>query len=319
MDGDGGIVEKSRIKTEKEAIEDFFSDKEGRVVMESTGIWEYVYELIEGKGLEVYLANPLKVRAIAEAKIKTDKIDSEILAHLLRANLLPTVWIGDKGMRDLKRLIMERAFLKRSSTMMKNRIHAELARRGTKTEGNIFTIKRRAYLRSLSIKSVDRLLTILDGIDEQIKEVNEELLDYYSNSEDAKILTTMCGIGFYSALSITAVIGNINRFSDSEHLCSYFGLVPSTHQSSLTTYHGSITKEGSRTIRWLLIQCAWVHVTKCKDTSLTTFYNRIARKKGKRKAIVATARKMVKIIYWMLKEKEPYHVEGYKPRSGHAR
>ena len=130
MDGDGGIVEKREIKTEKEEIENFFSNKEGKVVMESTGIWEYVYELIEGKGLEVYLANPLKVRAIAEAKIKTEKVDSEILAHLLRTDLLPTVWIGDQEMRDLKRLIAERVFLKRSSTKMKNRIHAELVRGG---------------------------------------------------------------------------------------------------------------------------------------------------------------------------------------------
>ena len=152
-----------------------------------------------------------------------------------------------------------------------------------------------------------------------MREVNEDLLDYYYENEDVKLLTTILGVGFYSALAITAVIGDINRFCDSEHLCSYFGLVPSTHQSSLNTYHGNITKQGSRTIRWLLIQCAWVHVTKCKDGSLTAFYNRIARKNGKRKAIVATARKMVKIVYWMLKEKEPYHVEGYKPRFQHAR
>jgi len=115
-----------------------------------------------------------------------------------------------------------------------------------------------------------------------------------------------------------AVIGDISRFRDAEVLCSYFGLVPSTHQSSDVGHHGGITKQGSSMIRHLLVQCAWVHVTCCKESSLTHFYSRLARKKGKNRAIVATARKLVKVIYSMLKDEEPYHVEGYTPDIQHA-
>ncbi|HEC76496.1 MAG TPA: IS110 family transposase, partial [Thermoplasmatales archaeon] len=105
-----------------------------------------------------------------------------------------------------------------------------------------------------------------------------------------------------------------NRFSRSEKLSSYFGLAPSTQQSGNKTYYGNITKEGPAEIRWLLIQCAWTHVNHCKNSFLTKFYDSIARTKGKRTAIVATARKMARVIYWMLKNKEPFHIEGYEPR-----
>lgn len=212
----------------------------------------------------------------------------------------------------------EREFLKRQSTQLKNRIHAELLRRGIKPELDIFTMKGKKYLLSLNIKSIRRLLSVLDAIEKQIKDLNSELLEYYEDNKDAKLLATIPGIGYYTALALAATIGDINRFRDSEALCSYFGLVPSTNQSSDVEYHGSITKQGSTTIRALLIQSAWTHVTHCKQSSLTQFYNRLARKRGKGKAIVATARKMVKVIYCMLKNEEPYHVEGHIPRCFHA-
>jgi Transposase and inactivated derivatives len=159
-------------------------------------------------------------------------------------------------------------------------------------------------LLSLDIRSIKRLFTLLEATEAQIKDLNKELMNYLENNGDAKILTTMKGIGYYSALAIIAVIGDINRFRDSEALCSHLGIVPSTHQSANTTRHGSITgicqyKTAVNTV------CLGLHVTKCKNSSLTQFYNRLAKKEGKNKAIVATTRKMVKAIYWMLKDKEP--------------
>ena len=94
---------------------------------------------------------------------------------------------------------------------------------------------------SLDIRSIKRLLTILEATEVQIKDLNKELMNYFENNGDAEILTTMKGIGYYSALAIIAVTGDVNRFRDSEALCSYLGIVPSTHQSANTTYHGSIT------------------------------------------------------------------------------
>jgi len=315
MDKEGNLIRQDKIDTSKEAIQEYFSSiDEAKVAIESTGIWEWIYEIIDAIGLEVKLVNPVKARAIAEAKIKTDKVDSTILAHLLRSNLIPEVYVGNREMRELKRLVNERLFLKKQIVQIKNRIHSELLRRGIRTEMNIFTRNGRKYLRELKIHSIDRELNILESIEREIKSINEELMQYYEKNEDAKILATIPGIGYYTAVALSAVIEDINRFSSSEKLSSYFGLTPSTKQSGNKTYYGNITKEGSAEIRWLLIQCAWTHVNYCKNSFLTKFYERIARKKGKRKAIVATARKMTRVIYWMLKNKELFHIEGYEPR-----
>ena len=319
MDEEGNIIRDGRIETSREAIEEFFSSVErGKVAIESTGIWDYIYEILDVLGLEVKLVNPVKARAIAAAKIKTDKVDATILAHLLRSNLIPEVYIGNREMRELKRLINERLLMKKIGNQIKNRIRSELLRRGIRPEMNIFTKKGEQYLRALRINSIIRELRVLESVEKEIHSIDEELLEYYENNEDAQLLATIPGVGYYTALTLAAVIGDINRFPSSERLSSYFGLVPSTKQSANTVYRGPITKEGSSTVRWLLIQCAWVHVTHCTDSFLTKFYQRIAKKKGKRKAIVAMARKMTRVIYWMLKTKEPFHVEGYKIRDIHA-
>ncbi len=314
MDKEGNLIQETeKIATSREALQEYFSTvDEGMVAIESTGVWEYVYEILDSLGLDVKLVNPVKARAIAEAKIKTDTVDSQILAHLLRSNLIPEVYTGTKDMRELKRLVKEHVFLKKQTTRLKNRIRSELLRRGIKPEMNIFTQNGRSYLRSLEISSVQRELNILEGIEEEITSLDGELRSYQKDNHDVHLLTSMPGIGDYTALSLISVIGDIDRFSSSEKLSSYLGLVPSTHQSGDTTYHGHITKEGPAHIRWLLIQSAWTHVRYCKESSLSAFYRRIARKKGKRKAIVATARKMTRVIYWMLRNQEPFHVEGYE-------
>lgn len=118
------------------------------------------------------------------------------------------------------------------------------------------------------------------------------------------ILTTIQGIGFFSALLIYAEIGDINRFPNSKKLCSYAGLVPSIRQSGNRTIKGRITKEGNKLLRWVLVQCALIAVR--KDERFRKFYERIKAKKGPQKAIVATARKLLTVVYACLKNRTPY-------------
>ena len=119
------------------------------------------------------------------------------------------------------------------------------------------------------------------------------------------MLTTIPGVGYYIALLQVAEIGDVNRFPSSEQLCSYAGLVPSVRWCVGHTVHGSITKEGSKWVRRALTQAVPVNLR--FNTRLTKFYRRLARKKAKQVAVVATARKMLKVVYWMLKEKEEFH------------
>ena len=106
---------------------------------------------------------------------------------------------------------------------------------------------------------------------------------------------------------IVSEIGDVNRFPDAYHLISYAGLTSSTHSSGGKTYHGPITKTGSPYLRWALNQCTRVHIRTEPDGTVANFYNRLRRKKGDAKAIVAASAKLLKIIYWVLKEKRVYH------------
>lgn len=114
------------------------------------------------------------------------------------------------------------------------------------------------------------------------------------------------GLGYFSAVTILAEIGDISRFKSPDELCSYAGLVPSTHQSGGKSVRGRITKEGSSVLRWVLEECVWSHLRYAGDTSLTRFFNRLVSKKGKQTAAMATARKLMKVIFALLKERREF-------------
>lgn len=133
IDPSGRVLSNEKFSSTQKELDGFLRRfKNAKFVLESTGIWEFIYEGIEKRGFEVVVAHPLKVRAIAEAKVKTDKVDAETLAQLLRADLIPRSWVPSKDMRDLRQLVRQRAYLVQRATGFKNRISAELLRRGVR-------------------------------------------------------------------------------------------------------------------------------------------------------------------------------------------
>ena len=147
-------------------------------------------------------------------------------------------------------------------------------------------------------------MAIIGALNERIREVSKELERRVGENEGAKLLMTIPGISYFSALAILAEIGDISRFPDEEKLCSYAGLVPSVHQSAATRRYGRITKQGSRMLRWVLQQCLWSHLQ--FDTHISRFFYRLACRKEKQKAAVAAARKLLVAIYWMLRNQEEF-------------
>lgn len=305
MDNEGRIVKQGKFSNDPRSLGEFMDGiNKAKVVMEAGYCWQPVYEWAEGEGYDVKLAHPLKTKLIAEARIKTDKIDSEVLAHLLRSDLVPESWVPPKEIRELRSLVKQRAFLVRMRTKLKNRVHAELDRRDIDLGIPLFTRRGRELLGSLGIDPVNQLLNIMGVLDVQVREVSVKIRDRAREDKDAMLLTTIPGIGYYNALLLVAEIGDVNRFPDSEKLCSYAGLVPSVSNSGKRTVYSSITKQGSKWIRWALTQSVHAHVR--HDTRLSRFYYRLAKKKNKQLAVIATARKMLKAVYWMLKNKEEY-------------
>jgi len=319
MDQGGFIVDEFTFANNHEGIEDLASklNMDDRAVMESTGsVWTNLYDVLDGKHIPVVLANPLKTKAIASAKIKSDKIDARILAHLLRSDLIAESYVPPKEMRELRALIRHRASIVKVRTMVKNRIHALMDRYGFEHEySDLFGKGGMQWLKTIEVKPLDRLmldnhLQHIENLNGQIKRVDEEICGKASQDEDVRLLLSMTGVDIYTALLIRSEIGDIHRFPDYKKLVAWAGLAPSLHQSGSVEYHGSITKQGSRMLRWIMVEAARVAVN--HDDRLRLFYERVKHRRGDQKAIIAVANKMLKIVWFMLTRREPYESANQK-------
>ncbi|MEW5980711.1 MAG: IS110 family transposase [Acidobacteriota bacterium] len=307
LDDSGRVVKSGKFKYSKEGFEEFFHGiGKAKVAIEAGYCWQPAYELLEDMGHDMSLAHPLKTRLIADVKIKTDAKASEALSQLLLMGWLPTSYVPPEDIRRLRELVRLREYLVNIQTRFKNKTHSALMKEGIRGRRGIFAKKRRAQLRSFEIDEVNRCVSILDVLDRHIRELSATIKSIAGESQEAKWLMSIPGIGYYSAVAILAEIGDVSRFSDPEKLCAYAGLVPSTQESGGKSTHGKITHQGSPILRWILVECVWNHTNNADDTSLTRFFHRVARNRGKQKAAVATARKLLKVVYILLKEKRDF-------------
>lgn len=320
MNEQGQLLKQAKLHNA--SLKDFFVslDDHASVAMESTNNWYNFYELIEDVVDDINLAHPYKTKAIAEAKIKTDKIDSTILAHLLRTNLLPKSYIPPKEVRDLREILRYRASLVRLRTQIKNKIHAILLKNGiSHTFSDLFGKQGLKFLKELPLRDTYRFalngyIQALENLSMLIKEVSAVIDNLAKDSPEVQLLMTIPGIGAYSAMLIKSEVGDISRFYSSKHFSSYCGLVPSTSSSANRTFHGSIGHLGAKYLRWILIEAAnKPHLYK---GHLHEFYQRIKYKKGHPKAVVALARKLSVIVYFILKNKTTFEYFYNRYHSG---
>ncbi len=170
MDEEGNIIRRGKVSSDPQSLRSFLGDVEGAsVAMEAGYCWQPLYDALTEAGHTVKLAHPQRVKAIAEAKVKTDKVDSETLAHLLRAGLLPESYVPPRDIRELRETVRRRAFLVRERMKLMNRIHAELAKRGIDPGTPLFTRRGRELLGSLGLEAVDQITPVLDVLDRQIQ------------------------------------------------------------------------------------------------------------------------------------------------------
>lgn len=313
IDEAGNIIEEKRFESRASAIIAFFRKHPNAIVaIESTGVYEHIYDTISLLGIKVVVANPLKTRLIAEARVKTDKVDSRILAMLLKADMLPESYVPDKEIREARRDVRERILMKKTATALKNHIYAEFLRRGIEYKVGVLGSKsgRKWAKEILAEPRLEQTFTLLETAEESIAEYNEERLKpAFERNEKAQLISTIVGAGYYSSLTIAAELGDISRFPNSDKVVSYCGLNPGVHQTGPHKEYGSITKTGPTSLRWILIEVCRAHLLNCKnkkECKLCLFYKRIHKNRGDRIAIVAMAAKMLRIIYWMLRQNKPY-------------
>jgi len=309
---EGKVEQRTRIENNLQALREFVGGlpKPAHWVIEAGYHWQPFYEVVEELDLAVSPAQPLKVKLMAEARIKTDTIDAATLAHFLLLNYLPIAYIPPREVRDLLEILRHPARLVKTQTMAKSRIHALLAKNGIRHQFNdLFGKAGRRFVKGLHLRpwyqlALQQLLALLDTLQMLIQEVTEVIEKEAKATPEARLVATIPGVGYYSALLILAEIGDINRFPNGKKLCSWAGLVPSTYSSGGRTYHGHLTKQGSGWLRWILTQ-AVPHAAR-GTSQLGAFFQRVARRGGRNAAKMAVARQMLIIIRRMLVRGEPF-------------
>jgi transposase len=315
----GSIVEEFRFRNNHEGASRLamIIKKHGdaKVALESTGnLWVKLYDrLDEEEGIDVILTNPKKTRMIAEAKIKTDKIDARILADLVRADLVARSYVPPKEIRMQRALLRERISIVESRTMIKNRIHSLLDKYEIQpTHTDIFAKRGREWLRTLQLPSIDQTilevnLQRLEELEAHIDAFTSKIAQEAYEKPEVRLLMGFTGVDYYSAMLLASEIGDVTRFPSAKKLVSYAGLAPGTRQSAEKTIHGHIVKEGNKRIRWILVEAAQ-HASR-HDPRLRGFYLRVMKRRGYQRAIVAVARKMLVSMYHVLSKNEAYYGE----------
>ena len=309
IDEHGELTLSKRVPTGRETITELLGEPEvTHVALEATYGWEWLADLLEEAGFDVHLAHPLRTRAIAAARVKTDAVDARTLAHLLRAGLLPEAYIAPPELRDLRDLLRHRATLVHLRTSIKNRVHALLARQGILPDySDPFGTAGREFLRCLELpdgprRRLDSLLALIGDFDREIAQTTAEINQQAKADERVKLLCQIRGIGRYTAMLIIAEVGEVKRFPTAKHLCQWAGLTPTVRSSDGKARLGHISRQGSTILRWALTEAA--QHTPTGGGPLRAQYERIAKRRGSKIAKVAIARQILTLCYYGLRDGE---------------
>ena len=313
VDEKGKTVAKANLPNNRDLILKYFGDLGGetQIVIESTASWYWLYDLLTGGGFQVMISNPAKTKAIASAKIKNDKMDSHMLAQLLRSDLVAPVHVSNLKTRELKELLRHRARLVRDTTRMKNRIHHLLLKNNHQVPlSDLFGARGLDYLSRLSLPDYPKpqlqsYLTLYGQLLEQIEPLSKTIHQRAKEDPRAKLLMSIPGIGPLIAMTLVAEIEDISRFPSCRHLASYAGLVPSLEASGGKERKGRITKQGSPYLRTALIEAAQV-ASRLRGRRLNFFFRKRIVKSGYKKAIVATAHKLLELAFYIWENETPY-------------
>lgn len=308
---EGRLKHAGRVDMTRSGLEGFARSlrADDEVVIEATGNAMVVSHLLTPHVARVVIANPLQVKAIAHAHVKTDKIDAGVLANLYAAGFLPEVWTPDAATERLRRLVARRHQVVRHRTRLKNETHSILHAHLVPQcpHADLFNQRGRAWLERQALPddehaAVRRHLRELDALGEDLAVLDRAIGEATIDSPVVRRLLTVTGINVTVAAGLAAAIGDVSRFSSPQKLVSYFGLNPRVRQSGLgLAQHGRISKAGRSHARAMLVEAAWA-ASKAPGP-LHAFFVRVRARRGHQIAAVATARKLA-LLCWHLLTKE---------------
>jgi transposase len=308
---EGKLRRAGRISMTRAGLEGFGRSlgKEDEVVIEATGNAMAAVHVLKPFVARVIVANPLQVKVIAYAHVKTDKIDAGVLASLRAADFLPEIWLPDADTERLRRLVARRNQVVRHRTRIKNEVHAVLHAHLVPPcpHADLFGRLGRIWLARQVVPdderaAIERHLRELDRLGEDLGALDRDIAQAAIEDPTVKRLLTITGVNLIVAAGLAAAIGDVRRFPDPQKLVSYVGLNPRVRQSGLgLAQHGRISKRGRSHARAMLVEAAWA-ASKAPGP-LRAFFLRIRARRGHQIAAVAVARKLA-VLCWHLLTKD---------------
>jgi len=318
LDESGGKLSEGRVDGNSlEGFAQFFAGLGGpsKAVIEACWNWGLIHDKLEEieQVDEVVLAHPYKTRLIADAQIKTDRLDAHALGTLLRGNLVARAYVPRREIRARKNLLRQRLYWARLRTMLRNRIHALLDRqRELKLPqcSDIFGVRGLGFLRPLELPEPDATLlreqlALHDLIAQQMKAQEKRIAAEFKTEAAHHHLLSVPGIGTTLAAVIGCEIDQIGRFNSAEKLCAYAGVIPTTHASGGRTSHGRLVPFCNKWLRWALVEASWVAIG-CSPYFGSLYKQHRARGKKANTAILIVARRMCRIIWQLLSQKRDF-------------
>jgi transposase len=304
------LAKKHKVKSYKLTEVELFKKelrKEDVLGVESICNTRYFVEQIVDFVKEVKIINPSQFAVISKSVKKTDKNDARTIAEFLSKGMVPEARLKSKIAAQINSLASTRDKFVKLRTVLKNKIHNLLNAYGIDTSREEFSSK--GSLSSVLEYKVDAIVKVelkaivreIENLNANIEDLDKELEEWGKKLDGFESITSIKGIGKKSGAILLSVIGDINDFESEKKLAAYFGIVPRVHQSGDKEWQGHITKRGSKLGRTTLVQCTLVAIK--YSSYLRAFYDRIKVKKGSGKAIIATAKKLLGIIYDTLKNK----------------
>jgi len=287
-----------------------------RIGVESTGNTRYFKHRLEAKGYPVVVINTLKFKVINESVKKTDKHDAATIAEFLSKDMLPESKLCSEASEQLRRLLKVRSTLVRARVTVKNQIHGLLVSLGMEdTRASLQSKRGRQRILDTLAGAVNGLVVqplfeTIDRLTENVKAIESEIEKLVSDDKVVELLQTIPGCGPITAWTIRAYTDDIGRFSSHKKYASYAGLAPWVQCSNETEHYGRITKRGPEELRTAFVQLV-VGIRRSRQSAswrLMERYEAMKRAKGSGKSIIATARKMSKIVWFMLTREEEFNV-----------
>ena len=275
------------------------------VAIEATVGWYWAVDVLEELGARVHLAHPLGIKAFENRRVKNDRVDARLLADLLRMGRLPEAWIAPRPIRELRELVRYRHKLVDDRSGLKAQVHSVLAKAGVRVGvSDLFGRAGNVLLDELDLADaytnrIESLRDLIAAYGREIDTLDGLIVRRLDGHDGYRAIQAIPGVGPVLAAVFVAEIGDVDRFDRPQQLCSWAGLTPRHRESDVKVHRGHITKQGSILVRWAAVEAA---AMPRNGSWLKTDKRRIAERRGTGIASVATARKILTLVFYGLRD-----------------